>query len=358
MPSSEPLIFSRCPVLASTAGVAAQLGYLDNDAERRPGLDIILRQQSAEPRSAQDPALHPTRYWLRHGPNLKALWARSQGSDDHLLGVSWFHAPDQIHALPGSGIRTPADLKGKRLAVPTQKDYLFDGPRATALRTYEVALGTVGLTLDDVELVELPVPNLAGGGKLDWADPRVLWTIRRRAARNEFWLQALREGKADVATSHISFAIEGAAVHGVTVVFDAANLEDRSLQAGPAVPLVLVASGALLRERREALVGLLADLVRASRWSKENPGEALRLTARDLGSDELTVEYTYGPELGENLDVDFDPRTLAALDAVKDSLVRHGTLPRNFALEDWIDRGPLEEALQLVESEETNLVAA
>jgi ABC-type nitrate/sulfonate/bicarbonate transport system substrate-binding protein len=352
MSQPEPLIFSRCPVLASTAGVAAQLGYLENDSTRRSGIDLLLRQQSAEPVSPSDPSLHPTRYWLRHGPNQKAVWARAHGSDDRLVGLSWFQVPAQILVLPGSDIQSPSDLKGKRLLVPTQKNYLFDGPRVTALHLYEVALSTVGLTFDDVTLVEVPQP--AGAHQADWTDPRSLWTLRRRAARGEFAQRAVQDGEADAFISQISFAIEGAAATGARVIFDAATLPDRRLQAGAALPLLLVASGALVRERRDVLVGLIADLLRASRWSQQNLDGAIRLTARDLGSDELTTEYTYGAGLGLELDVNFDPQSLAALDAVKASYLRYGLFANDFNVTDWIERGPLEEAHRLLESENSS----
>jgi ABC-type nitrate/sulfonate/bicarbonate transport system substrate-binding protein len=342
MATLEPLIFSRCPVLPSTAGIAAQLGNLRNDPQRLPGLDIILRQQPAEPQSAQNAAAHPTRYWLRHGPNIKPLWARANDSDDYLLGVAWLNSPAQILALPESGIRTVKDLKGRRVALPTQKAGLFDMPRATNLRVYEVALQSAGLTVDDVEFVEVAQPYPKG--KVDWADRKTLWTVRRRAQRGESGIQSLVSGVADAVVSHIHFAVEGAAAVGANVVFDIASLEDKLRQAGGSVPHTIVASGALVRERPDELAELLARLLRAADWAKENPAESVRLTATDLGSDEQTIEYTFGDDFGTGFDIDLDPENLAALGAFKDFLFQRGFIPHDFSIEDWVDRAPLEAA--------------
>ncbi len=341
----EPLIFSRCPVLPSTAGIAAQRGQLQNDAERLPGLDIILRQQPAEPQSAENAAAHPTRYWLRHGPNIKPLWARSNRSDDFLLGVAWLYSPSLILALPESGIRTVADLRGRRLAIPTQKAGLFDMPKANNLRVYEVALQSAGLTLDDVELVEIPQPYPKG--KVDWSDRKTLWTVRRRAQRGESGIQALVSKEADAVVSHIHFAVEGAAAVGADVVFDAASLGDKRLQAGGSSPHTIVASGALVREHPAEVAELLARLLQAADWSKKNPQESVRLTATDLGSDEQTIEYTFG-DFGTGFDIDLEPENVAALGAFKDFLFRHGFIPHDFSIEDWIDPAPLAAARNLV----------
>jgi ABC-type nitrate/sulfonate/bicarbonate transport system substrate-binding protein len=349
MSTLEPLILSRCPVLPSTAGIAAQLGHLRNDPKRLPGLDIILRQQPAEPKSAENAAAHPTRYWLRHGPNLKPLWARSNHSDDYLLGVSWLNTPSQILALPESGIRTVADLKGRKLALPTQKAGLFDMPRATNLRVYEVALQSVGLTVNDVEFVEIPQPYPKG--KVDWADQKALWTLRRRAQRGESGVQSLVNGEADAVVSHITFAVEGAAAVGANVVFDASSLNDKLLEAGGTVPHTLVASGALVRERPEELAELLARLLRAADWAKENPAESVRLTATDLGSDLQTIEYTFGENFGTGFDIGLDPENLAALGAFKDYLFGHKFIPNDFAIEDWVDPAPLDAARALAGKE-------
>ncbi|MEU1883459.1 ABC transporter substrate-binding protein [Streptosporangium sp. NPDC020072] len=53
---------------------------------------------------------------------------------------------------PDSGIKTPADLKGKKIAVATL--------RSIATLTTTVTLKVHGLTADDVTFVEIPLPNM------------------------------------------------------------------------------------------------------------------------------------------------------------------------------------------------------
>ena len=67
--------------------------------------------------------------------NMKAIWARSLGTDSRVIGLSWARTPNQILTLPSSGIRSVADLKGRRLAIVSHSKALIDMGRASALRT-------------------------------------------------------------------------------------------------------------------------------------------------------------------------------------------------------------------------------
>src|SRR5690606_8498876 len=92
---------------------------------------------------------------FREGGNIPPLWSRSAGRDVRLIGLTWVDHYASLVALPGSGIRTPADLKGKRLGLVHRPNDRIDFTRATQLRGYLVALEAAGVSRGDVTFVDL-----------------------------------------------------------------------------------------------------------------------------------------------------------------------------------------------------------
>jgi ABC-type nitrate/sulfonate/bicarbonate transport system substrate-binding protein len=341
------LLYSRCPVAPTVSGIAAQLGWLDEEVAAEKELNILVQQQQGE-HLPEDPAPHRERYWLRHSGNMKAIWARSLGTDSRVIGLSWARMPNQILTLPSSGIRSVADLKGRRLAIVSHSKALIDMGRASALRTYEVALATAGLTLDDVELVEVGVEKPYGDFKSSSGrDGSALWTLRRVGQR-EFITPILR-GQADAISVRGSFAAELGTIFGTHVVYDLADNPDPAEAAADAPPFTLVASRALIEERPDLLNRILVRLVKAARWANEKPTDALQLLGQDLGHIAETVRVAFGPELATELSLDLDERNVSALKSHESFLFSHGFLKKHVDMSDWIDRAPLRRALDSID---------
>jgi ABC-type nitrate/sulfonate/bicarbonate transport system substrate-binding protein len=337
------LLYSRCPVLPTASGLAAQLGWLDEEAAAVKDLSVLVQQQQGE-HLAEDPAPHRERYWLRHSGNLKAIWARSAGADSRVIGLSWARTPNQILTLPSSYIRSVADLKGRRLAIVSHRNALIDQGRAAALRTYEVALATAGLTLKDVELVDVGVEKPFGDFQSSSGrDASALWTLRRVGQR-EFITPILR-GQADAISVRGTFAAELGTIFGTHVVYDLADNPDPAAAAADAPPFTLVASRALIEERPELLNRILVRLLSAARWANENPADALKLWGQDLGHIAETVRVSFGSEIATGLSIDLDERNIAALQSHENFMLRHGFLKRHVNVSEWIDPAPLQRAL-------------
>ena len=99
---------------------------------------------------------------IREGGNLLALPAKAQGAPTRLVGLTWIDEWQTILVRPDSDIRSPAQLKGKRLALPAFRaaDIAENRrgrsiARGMSLAGYKGALWSAGLTLDDIRLVEL-----------------------------------------------------------------------------------------------------------------------------------------------------------------------------------------------------------
>ncbi len=342
-------LYSRCPVAPTLTGIATQLGWLDEEASNETSLDILIQQQQGE-HLPQDPAPHRERYWLRNSGNLKAIWARSEGTQSKVIALSATRSPNQLLALPSSGIRTVADLKGKRLAIVSHKNALIDAGRASSLRTYEVALASAGLTLDDVELVEVGVDKPYGDFKSSSGrDANALWTLRRVGQRE--LIAPIIRGQADAMSVRGSFATELGTIFGAHVVYDLTDSTDPEQVASDSSPFTLVASQALIDEKPELLNRLLVRLLKTSNWANKHQDDAIKLLADDLGLIPETVRVAFGSDVIPGLSLNLDEPNIRGLKAHKDFLLRHGFLKNDVDIEEWIDPAPLQRALETIAKE-------
>ncbi|MHA3791935.1 ABC transporter substrate-binding protein [Sphingomonas sp. YL-JM2C] len=348
-PDVGDFLYSRCPVVPTLSAVAGSLGWLDEVADSDPKLISFIRQQQGD-YLLDDPNPHRERYWMRHAGNLKAIWARAAGGRFRVVGLSNTPSPFRLLTLPGSGIRTPADLKGKRLAVVGFHNALIDAGSMAATRGYELALATAGLTLDDVEIVQINVKSPYGDFKsASGRDPRALWKLRRVGAKE--YVTPLLRGQADVVAVRGTFAAELGTIFGTETIYDLIDHPDYVDGSHDAAPYALLASQALIDERPDLLHDYLVRLVRASQWAASHPEEAIDVIARDLGHIGETIRITYGDDIGKSLALDFSDENVAALESHKNFLLGKGALPRDFAIEDWLAREPLARAIATAEAE-------
>src|SRR6202000_3408163 len=116
----------RCPC-ATAFSVAWQQGTLDAEFAGDESVEWLSLQQSPDPRVYLSHFSHTQGNSFRYGGNIPAIWARASAADTKLIGLAWVTTPHPILVLPDSGIKTVADLKGKRLLVVTRgADKLVD----------------------------------------------------------------------------------------------------------------------------------------------------------------------------------------------------------------------------------------
>lgn len=343
--TQKDIWYTRCPV-PTALGVAVRRGRL---IERLAGQDYALRslQASADRATRLSHFTHTQDRSIRHGGNIPAIHARAHGAETRVVALSWTDTPHPVLALPHSGIRTAADLKGRRLALPRRLNDPVDFWRASALRTYEVALASAGLTLDDIELVDLPVER----SYLDNPAPAVDAVVNRLAAgadlqRTEVF--ALLRGEVDAIYSQGSFTTEVTSFIGTQVVYDANTHADPLERANNALPEVFTVSASLIAEDFEAVAILLAESILAADWARDNRAEALRIVASEQRLSEEVVDVAYGPALTGQLGIDLSDARRAALARRKQDLLRHGFIDTDFDVDAWIDPRPLARARELV----------
>ncbi|PAW79969.1 MAG: hypothetical protein B9S32_01175 [Verrucomicrobia bacterium Tous-C9LFEB] len=344
--SNTNLWYTRCPV-PTAFSLAIRLGWLDQEFAA-DGISITSLLQSSDRNVRESHFSHTQANSFRHGGNAPPIWARSVGSDVKLIGLSWTDAPQVLLTLPGSGIKSVADLKGRRLALPRRTLDSIDFARSGTLQSYETALATAGLTLKDVELVEIVVDR----GYLDDSgstskDGTLFNAFQNRSFQREE-IAAFLQGKVDVISSNGPRAVDFQALLGAQVIYDAATNPNRLAWVNNSYPYTFTVSGKLLEEQPELVTRLLVKTLEAAEWAKSHHSDAVRIVALELGVAEEFVERSFGPNLSQQFDVNFSPENVAALRLRKEFLLKHGFLGGDFDIDQWIVTGPLEEAKRIV----------
>jgi ABC-type nitrate/sulfonate/bicarbonate transport system substrate-binding protein len=349
-PTSKDLWFTRCPVPTAFT-LALQLGLFDDEFSGSDGIQFLSLQQSPDPRVHRSHFDHTQPDSFRHGGNVPAIWAKATGADTRLIGLSWVTTPHPLYTLPGSGIRTVADLKGRRLAVAKRtRETAIDFWRATTLRIYETALATAGLTLADVTLVEIDVDRLhIDPAAIKESSNRSLFNSRNRRGGHRESIAALIRGEVDVIPGQGTHGTDYGTFLGANVVFDVGrDVPDKVARANNAFPEALTVSGRLAAERPDLVARVVARVLEAAEWAKTHHRETVTFIAREQGAPEDLVELTYGAELSQTFEVNLDRDKVAAIASQKAFLLKNGFIPADFDLEAWIDWRPLALAHELV----------
>ena len=341
----DTLWFTRCPA-PTAASVAIRQGWLVD--EFAPD-GIAVRSLA----SAADKSVHLSHYnhtqanSFRFGGYVPPFTAASRGSDVRIVGVAWSDRAAAVYALPGSYLRSAADLRGRRLSVPRRLNDTTDWWRALVLAGYAHALGLARLTWDDVELVEIRIEReYVEDASLGGGAGQSLWGARSQFAVQREEVHALIKGEVDVIYSDAAMGAILEAFLGLATVVDLAAPEE----GGDTVnghPLVLTTNAGLITERPDLVARWLARLLDADAWARANTDAARRIIAQDTGVPEDFVEAAYSPRIYGQLDLSLSPGRQALVRAKHDQLVAGGFLPAPLDLDRLIDPEPLTQALAL-----------
>lgn len=344
--SKQTLWYTRCPV-PTAFSLALRNGWLDEEFGS-DGIEVNSLLKSTDRSVRESHFDHTLGSSFRHGGNTPPLWARAKGNDVRLIGLSWTPQPQLLLSRPDSGIKTAADLKGKRLALPRRTRDSIDFWRANSLQFFDTALASVGLTLDDVTLVDIDVER----GFLDESGTPSkdgsLWNAAQLRASQREEVNAFIQGKVDVVASGGPRALDLQALLGAQIVHDISAQPERLAKTSNSLPYTFTVSGQLLRERPDLVARLLSRVLEAAEWAKTHHDEAVRVTALELGVAEEFVEKAFGENLSKQFEVNLSDENVAALRLRKDFLLKHGFLPSDFDLDSWIDTNPLREAQRLL----------
>lgn len=334
---TDTLWYTRCPG-PSAAVVAINLGWL----EREFAPDGIAVKSLA---ASGDRAVHQSHYRhtqpnsFRFGGYVPPLLAKAAGSDLKVIGIAWADRLAGVFALPEGPVKTAADLKGRRLSLPVRAE--DDWWRGQVLAGYEFALETVGLSLDDVELVEVPVKRAyvedATSGE---TVGQSLWGARSQLALQREEIAALIQGRVDAVYSDAALGALLQAFTGARPIVQIVAQHD-SGTGDFGYPTVLTVSGGVLRERPDLVDRWVGRLLDANDWALAYRDATRRIIAQESGLPEDLVEVAHSPRVYGQLDVDLSPRLVRVFRQRHDSLLRHGLIRNPIDFEEFIDAGPL-----------------
>jgi ABC-type nitrate/sulfonate/bicarbonate transport system substrate-binding protein len=337
---SGTIHYSRCHV-PTPLGIASQRGWLVEEAARH-GYDLLALRDVDDPAVRRSHYDHSQNDSIRQGGSTPAIWARSIGADTKVIGLTWTDEFQAIIALEASGIRTAADLRGRRLGLPTRRnDDIIDFGRAQAERGFHGALATAGLTPADAQFVAIDLAT----GILD--DPNSATRHRTANTGNGGDLgssavihEALRSRQVD------AIYIKGGSGRvlerlGAVVVTDLGNHPNPLIRANNCTPRPITVDGHFLRTKPDLVVALLARAVAAGTWAAADPLAGRASVSAETGVAIEALDRAYGPDLATHLRVELEPATIAGFADYIAFLHRTGYLPNQVDVDSWIDPAPL-----------------
>lgn len=333
----DTLWYTRCSV-PTPFSIATQLGWFE-DEFRNDGFKVRSLRESSQPEELSSHFDHTLANSFRQGGSVPAIWARARGQDTRVIALTWTDEFQAIIALPASRIRSVKDLKGRRLGLPKHR-ISIDHNRASALRAFEVTLATVGLSVVDVELVDL---EDAAYGQDDGEVRSGLSATRRRRHSYTNEAYALARGEVDAVYVKDVRGAELAFLLGAGIVADIGFHPDPFLRISNCTPRPLTVSGELVRARPDIVERFLRRVVEAGRWAAEHPTETIRLISTETGWSESWIRKAYGEDVHLNLAADLAERSIAGLGTFITYLGDGGFVADAFDVHDWIEDGPFRE---------------
>lgn len=328
------LWYTRCGA-ATASALAIQQGRLQAEFAK-PGTVLHSLRDSHSLATRNSHYNHSQSGMFREGGNIPPIWAKGSGQDTVVVGITWLDEYQGVLTLADSGIRTLADLKGKRLGVPLHRNAVIDFQRGAAQHGYETALHVAGLTVADVTLVDLEAPSY------DSEDgPR---KVRENAPRN-IEVAALEKGEVDAIFVRFARGYQLSQDPRFHQLININDLPDHLLRVNNGTPRPVTVDREFLDKHPDIVVRYLVVLLETAEWAKDHRDEVIDLL-RAEGSD-ISREDIIGSH-GDKVHLSFEPKLtpeyIAGLEVQKNFLHQWGYFKDNFEIRSWIESWPLARA--------------
>lgn len=330
----ESVWYARCPA-PTPLSIAAQLGWIEAGFAAH-GIGVISIRDATDPAIRQSHFDHRLDWSFRQGGNIPPIWTRSRGRQTRLIGLTRTDEFQAVITLPESGINSGEDLRGRRIGLPKRPDEVIDFQRATSLKGIVSALTISGLSTSEIELVDVGASEPV---LLDPTDQR-LHGLKRRFPYGEE-IRALHRGEIDAFFVKGAEGVTVANLLGAQVVVSTGFHPDPKIRINNGTPRPLTVDATFADERPDLVVELVSIVQRVSQWANENPADAVRFIAREIGVSEDAVLAANGPNVHRQLVLDLDPAEVEAISHFKDFLLEWKFIPADFDVHDWLDPRPL-----------------
>ncbi|MCL6652191.1 ABC transporter substrate-binding protein [Agrobacterium rubi] len=333
--------YARCPA-PTPLSIAAQLGWVEEGFSAH-GIGVTSIRDATDPAIRLSHFDHRLDWSFRQGGNIPPIWTRSKGRQTRLIGLTRTDEFQAVIALPESGITKGADLKGRRIGLPKRPNEIIDFQRATSLKGIVSALTISDLVPDDVELVDIGASEPV---LLNPTDQRLQGLNRRFPYGEE--IAALHRGEIEAFFVKGAEGVTVANLLGALVVVSTGFHPDPKIRINNGTPRPLTVDATFVDERPDLVAELVSSVQRVSHWANENPGDAVRFIAREIGVSEDAVLAANGPQVHRQLVLDLDPAEVDAISHFKDFLLEWNFIPTDFNVHDWLDPRPLAASRQSV----------
>ena len=333
--------YTRCPV-PTASSVAITEGWLDREFEAD---QIAVRSlaESPEPalRHAHYTHAHPALF--REGGVVPPLWASSVAGSNALIGLARVDQFQGLLALRGSRLAESGDLRGARIALPARPGRQIDFSRAVSLHGIQTALAEAGRQDVDVTLVDVPWDEdfISSGARASGAS---LYTARENVRLYTAEVLALVRGQVDAIYAAGPHALAIAALIDAVPLAGSATNGDRP-GCPPSHLRILTVSTQLAQLRPDLVARYVYGLLRASDWAAAWASSAWRIIAAEVGVAEEWAQSGFARQTAAALHPQIADDLLDTLQDRSDFLHRRGFIPRRVDVREWLDPGPLRNAL-------------
>jgi len=341
------LYYTRCGA-ATASALAIRKNWLQEEFAK-PGTILHSLRDSHSLAVRNSHYNHSQSGMFREGGNIPPLWAKGQGQDTVVVAITWLDEYQGILTRKDSGIKTVADLKGKRLGVPLHRNAVIDFQRGAAQHGYETALKLEGLSVQDVTLVDLEAPSY------DSEDgPRQARTGEPRNIE----LSALDSGEVDAIFLRFARGYRLSQDERYHEVININTLKDPLLRVNNGTPRPVTVDRAFLKKHPEVVVRYLAVLLRTAEWAAQHHDEVVDLLApEDGGGSREDILGSHGKDVHLSFTPKLSAQYIEGLTVQKNFLRDWGYIAHDYDVNEWIDPAPLAEAEKIVAAEKATKAA-
>lgn len=333
--------YTICPVLVASH-VVAEKGWFGEELKK---IGVKVRYlYSLSPENWINHFTHGLPNLFRDGGNSPAIWAKSNGVDTKLIGLTYSRRGGEIIVRADSDITNVDSLRGRKIGLTKRiNSDRIDFPRYTAERDILLALDIHGLKRGDVEIVDLPERGS------DYVSLEPAQKPSERGNNNLINLlsrvdvEALLKGEVDAIHSARGRTYPLEEQGKVKVIEDLGRYPDWTLQLANG-PSAITVNTDLSRNYPEIVVAYLKAVIKAGRWINSHPVEAAEIFAK------VSIVPNAAYAIRELAKFDLVPslsgKNIAGIEISKKFLLEHDYITNDFDLQDWIDDSFLEEALK------------
>lgn len=335
--ATTELWYTRCGA-ATASALAIRKGFLQ--AEFAQGGTTLRSLRDSDSQALRNAHYHHGQTGLfREGGNIPPIWARAGGADTVVVAITWLDEYQGILVRADSDIRTPADLAGKRLAIPRHKHALIDFQRGAAQHGFATALSLAGLGKDDARFIDIDVAERTGQ------------PVNPGGGQREAVIAALENGHVDAIFLRAAHGYRSAQAPNLRQLVNIDELADPIARVNNGTPRPVTVDRAYLERHPGIVARYLAVLLRTASWAERHPHDVATLIGADNGADAAEVLAAHGADFHRSFTPQLSEAYIAGLEAQKNFLRDWGYLRADFDVRAWIVTEPLEQARRLVEQQ-------